>query len=59
MIEITLGTDLTEEKVRAIRRYDVFLFVADEIYDEYTYLQNISGVYPSRELTKETLTAIS
>ncbi|CAC9561977.1 hypothetical protein [uncultured Gammaproteobacteria bacterium] len=59
MIEITLGTDLTEEKVRAIRGYDVFLFVADEIYDEHTYLQNISGVYPSRELTKETLTAIS
>ena len=45
--------------ILSIRGYDVFLFVADEIYDEHTYLQNISGVYPSRELTKETLTAIS
>ncbi len=33
MIEITLGMDLTEEKVKAIRNHNVFLFVSDEIYN--------------------------
>ncbi len=56
MIEITLGTDLTETKVKAIRKHNVFLFVSDEIYDEHAYLQKISGVYPSRDLTIKILT---
>lgn len=56
MIEITLGTDLTETKVQAIRKHNVFLFVSDEIYDEHAYLQKISGVYPSRDLTIKILT---
>ena len=55
MIEITLGIDLTEEKVKAIRNHNVFLFVADEIYNSYKYLQNIEGVYPSTDLTIEVL----
>ncbi|OIR23841.1 type II restriction endonuclease [Bathymodiolus thermophilus thioautotrophic gill symbiont] len=58
MIEITLGTDLTKEKVNAIRGHDVFLFVANEIYDKHNYMQGALGVYPSRELTKETLEAM-
>ncbi len=45
MIEITLGIDLTQEKVKAIRNYDVFLFIADEVYNSYKYLQDIDGVY--------------
>ena len=55
MIEITLGIDLTEEKVKAIRNHNVYLFVADEIYTAYEYLQNIDGVYSSKDLTLQTL----
>jgi hypothetical protein len=59
MIEITLGIDLTEAKVKAIRKHDVFLFVADEIYNSYQYLQNIEGVYSSKDLTYEVLERLS
>jgi len=55
MIEITLGMDLTQEKVKAIRNHNVFLFVSDEIYQSYKYLQDINGVYPSKDLTIEVL----
>jgi len=44
MIEITLGIDLTEEKVRAIRNHNVFLFVSDEVYQANQYLKDIEGV---------------
>jgi len=55
MIEITLGIDLTEEKVKAIRNHNVFLFIADEVYNSYQYLQDIDGVYSSVDLTIEVL----
>lgn len=55
MIEITLGIDLTEEKVKAIRNHHVFLFVADEIYQSFDYLQTIEGVYSSKDLTLQIL----
>jgi len=51
MIEVTLGVDLTKEKVLAIRNHNVFLFVANEIYESQKYLQEIDGVYSSKELT--------
>ncbi|MCX6051985.1 MAG: hypothetical protein NTZ60_05670 [Campylobacterales bacterium] len=59
MIEITLGIDLTEEKVKAIRNYNVFLFISDEVYSSNKYLQNISGVYSSKDLTLQTLKKLS
>ncbi len=59
MIEITLGIDLTEEKVKAIRKHNVFLFVADEIYQSFDYLQTIKGVYSSKDLTLEILKKLS
>ena len=55
MIEITLGIDLTEEKVKAIRNHNVFLFVSDEIYNSYKYLQDIDGVYSAKDLTIKVL----
>ena len=55
MIEITLGIDLTEEKVKAIRNHHVVLFIAHEVYSANKYLQDIEGVYSSNELTVETL----
>jgi len=55
MIEITLGIDLTEEKVKAIRNHNVFLFVADEVYRSYKYLQDIDGIYSSVDLNIEVL----
>ena len=58
MIEITLGIDLIEEKVKAIRNHNVFLFVADEVYNSYQYLQNINGVYSSKSLTENTLSQL-
>ena len=55
MIEITLGIDLTKEKVEAIRNHNVYLFVSNEVYQSYKYLQDIDGVFSSKELTLETL----
>jgi hypothetical protein len=55
MIEITLGIDLTQEKVKAIRNHNIFLFVADEIYESQKYLQETSGVFSAKDLTIETL----
>jgi len=55
MIEITLGVDLTEEKVKAIRNHNIFLFVADEVYQSNGYLQNEIGVYSSKDLIIEIL----
>jgi hypothetical protein len=58
MIEITLGIDLTEEKVRAIRNHNVFLFVANEVYQANKYLQDIEGVYSSKDLILKTLESL-
>ena len=58
MIEITLGIDLTKEKIEAIRNHNVYLFVADEIYQNYDYLQNTEGVFSSKNLTLQTLKEI-
>jgi hypothetical protein len=58
MIEITLGIDLTEEKVKAIRNHNIFLFVADEIYQSSEYLQKIAGIYSSKDLTLQTLKSL-
>lgn len=55
MIEITLGLDLTEEKVKAIRNHGVYLIVADEIYQQFEYLREIEGVYSARQLNLELL----
>lgn len=55
MIEITLGIDLTKEKVEAIRNHQVDLFVADEIYIQNNYLQRIDGIFSVKDLTLETL----
>jgi len=59
MIEITLGIDLTEEKVKAIRNHNIFLFISDEIYSTNEYLMEIDGVYSSKELTLETLARLA
>ena len=55
MIEITLGIDLTLEKVKAIRNHNIFLFVSDEVYQSNQYLKEIKGVYSSKDLTLKTL----
>ena len=55
MIEITLGTDLRENIATAIREHDVYLFVADEVYDEKKYLQRIEGIFPASHLTPSLL----
>ena len=48
----------TEEKVNAIRKHNVYLFVADEIYQNHKYLQEIKGIFSSKDLTIETLKSL-
>ena len=55
MIEITLGIDLTKDKVEAIRNHNIYLFVADEIYTQNKYLQSIEGIFSVTDLTMNTL----
>ena len=59
MIEITLGIDLTEEKVKSIRNHNVVLFVADEVYQNFSYLKMMDGVYSSKDLTIQTLKSLA
>ncbi|HSQ98197.1 MAG TPA: hypothetical protein VLL98_05810 [Rickettsiales bacterium] len=55
MIEITLGLDLTEEKLKTIKQHDIYLFVADEIFENQKFLHNDSCVYPASKLSLKTL----
>jgi hypothetical protein len=58
MITITIGLDLTPNKAEIIRTHGVYIFVADEIYDSRHDLINLDGVFPVRELTKETFLSL-
>lgn len=55
MIEITLGTDLTENTANAIQKHGVYLFVADEVYQAKKYLQEIKTIFPASALNKALL----
>lgn len=55
MIEVTLGTDLTIEKAKSIVNHGIYLFVANEIYQQYDYLQQMEKVYSCQDLTLDTL----
>lgn len=55
MIEITLGTDLTQEKAKSITNHGVYLFVADEVYQANAYLQDMDMVYSCQELSLDLL----
>lgn len=55
MIEITLGFDLTKEKATNISNDKVIIFIADEIYNTRTYLQEMKNIYPSSKFNLETL----
>ena len=55
MIEFTLGTDLRENIAKSIRAHEVYLFVADEIYEIKKYLQVMEGIYPASVFNKELL----
>lgn len=59
MIEITIGLDLNQAKAKTIRTHGVYIFVADEVYDNREDLFSLAGVFPVRELTKETLLKLS
>lgn len=54
-IQITLGTDLNENKMDIIRSSGVYIFVADEIYDENLYMQKKEGVFSGKDFTLNTL----
>lgn len=59
MIEITLGIDLTPEKVKSIIEHNVLLFVSPEIYSQYEYLKEIEGVFSTSNLTIELLNSLT
>ena len=54
MIEITIGLDLNRAKAETIRTHGVYIFVANEVYDNRDDLQHLDGVFPIRELTIQT-----
>jgi len=51
MIEITLGLDLNKEKAKSIRKHNVYIFVADEVYNSREFLKKMKGVYSVKDLT--------
>ena len=55
MIEITLGIDLTEEKAKSIRKHQVYLFVAEEVYADTPFMQTMEGIFSAKDLTVNTL----
>lgn len=55
MIEVTLGTDLSFDKATTIVNHGIYLFVADEIYQQFTYLQDMDNVYSCKDLTLDIL----
>lgn len=59
MIEITLGIDLTPEKVKSIIGHNVLLFVSPEIYSQYSYLKETKGVFSTSDLTVDLLISLT
>lgn len=59
LLQITLGTDLTPQKVNIItKQYNVFLFISPEIYIENSYLQKNKKVFSTTQLNLQTLSNI-
>ena len=58
LICITLGLDLTKDKAITLRKNQIYLFVADEIYNSRSFLQNLEGVYPASLLSLELLKSL-
>jgi len=58
MIEFTLGTDLRENIAKSIRNHNVYLFVADEVYNSKKYLREIDGIFPASKLTLDLLVSL-
>ena len=60
MIEITLGIDLNEDKANIItHQYNTYIFVADEIYSNKSYLQNNPMIFSVKDLSIKTLIKLS
>ena len=60
MIEITLGIDLNEDKANIItHQYNTYIFVADEIYNSKSYLQNNPMIFSVKDLSIKTLIKLS
>lgn len=55
MIEITLWTDLRENIAQSIVSHWVYIFVADEVYENTPYLQQNSCVFPASKLSLDLL----
>jgi hypothetical protein len=58
MLEITLGTDLSESKAKTIRGHGVYIFVSDEVFLAKNYLSKIEGIYPASKLSIKLLKSL-
>lgn len=58
MIEITLGVDLNEEKAKTITNHGTVIMIADEIYQNRSFLKNMRGVYSVKDLSLEFLKSL-
>ncbi len=58
-IQITLGLDLNEGKAERIRSHDTIIFVAEEVYNERPFLQQMQGVYSTADFSLATLIQIA
>ena len=59
MIHITLGIDMTENKLNTIASSGAYVFVSDEIYEGKPYLQESKHAYKCSSLDKKTLQKIA
>lgn len=59
MIEVTLGLDLNEEKAKIIAQHGIYIFVADEIYQNRDYLKKLDKVFSIKDLNYRTLKSLS
>ncbi|MCK5925579.1 MAG: hypothetical protein KAG10_06785 [Methylococcales bacterium] len=55
MIEITIGLDLNKAKAETIRNHGTYIFLADEVYDEFEYCSEMEGVFPTSQFNRKTL----
>lgn len=58
MVEITLGLDLNEEKAKSIRNHNIYIFVADEVYNSREFLKKMQGVFSVKDLNLATLKSL-
>ncbi|MGI6680653.1 MAG: hypothetical protein ACOX3T_04130 [Bdellovibrionota bacterium] len=58
LVEITLGLDLSFEKAKTITSQDVYIFIADEVYNSREDLRSLKGVLPTTQISLKTFKSL-